>query len=230
MHLHKIPCTKPHWVQTTSPGDCQFTEMEDTLYPWLPTETTMASPASLLSWKKWMENNQHGMPLLCSFCQWCNHQNFSGKTRPCWGFQRRWKVTVVSYIFKKYGLFHWVFFWFVFCDLPWKQFSSLSLSRCLTLSAEKAEKRASCRGSLEMESWQEKPWQYTLNCLKPSAERSRTHCFGYFCHRKETEIEKDLHRNTSLNKLKTKEHHLLNKVTCAHILVNNSLFYSFIGD
>lgn len=103
---------------------------------------SMASPASLLSWKKWTENNQHGMPLLCSFCQWCNHQDFSGKTRPCWGFQRRWKVTVVSYIFKEYGLIHWVFFWFMFCDLPWKQFSSLSLSRCLTLSAEKAEKKS----------------------------------------------------------------------------------------
>lgn len=36
----------------------------------------------------------------------------------------------------------------------------------------RAENRASCRGcSVKMESWQEKPCQHTLNCLKPSAER-----------------------------------------------------------
>jgi len=78
-----------------------------------------------------------------------------------------------------------------------------------------------------MASWQEELWQHTLNCLKPSPERSRTHCFGYVCHSEDMEIETELHRNGSLHKLKSKEPQ--QEATCAHILVDNSLFYHFIA-
>lgn len=134
----------------------------------------------------------------------------SGKTRPCWGFQRRSKVTAESYIFKEYGLIHWVRFCFVFCDLPCNQFSSLSLSRCLTLSAKKAEKSILQRFAEDGELAGE---TLAIHTKLPQAfcwERSGTHCFGYVCHRQETEI-RELCRNSSLKKLKTKAYHPLNK-------------------
>lgn len=55
-----------------------------------------------------------------------------------------------------------------------------------------------------MESWQEKSWQYTLDCLESSAEREAgLIVLDISGHREETEIEKELHRNRSLNKLQT---------------------------
>lgn len=204
LHLHKIPCIKPHWCSPSPqwpPAHCEEGQTSDV------ATTDAASPVSApLSWQNQGKHNHHGTHLLCSFCKWCNW-GCLWQTRLHWGLRKR-RVTFLKNIayFTEFSSS----LGFVICpEKSSPPFPSPDAWHYLQKSRKKSilQRMLSEDGKLAGETLPTHTELPQAFCQK----RSRTHCFRYACHGEKTEMEAELHRNSSWNKLKTREHHPLNE-------------------